>query len=136
MSVVKETTECFQSNLLTVNYNKTNFIQFLTKKNKEIKIQITASNSIIANVNSTKFLGLMIDSTISWSDQIVALTSKLNIACYAIMAVKTCMSLDVLRMIYFSYVHSVISYGIIFWGYSHLSATFFKIQKTDIKNHY
>jgi hypothetical protein len=77
----------------------------------------------------------MIDSTTSWSDQIVALTSKLNKACYAIRAVKICMPLDVLRTIYFSYVHSVISYGIIFWGNSHLSATIFKIQKKD-KNHH
>jgi hypothetical protein len=88
---MKEINEWFQNNLLTLNFNKTNFLQFLTKQNKEIKIQITASNSIITTINSTKFLGLMIDSTISWSDQIVALTSKLNKACYAITAVKTCM---------------------------------------------
>jgi hypothetical protein len=68
----------------------------------------------------------MIDSTISWSDQIVALISKLNKACYAIRVVKTCTSLDVLRTIYFSY-------GIIFWGNSHSSATIFKIQKRIIR---
>jgi hypothetical protein len=79
-----EITDWFQSNLLTLNCNKPIFIQFLTKKNKEIKIQIIACNSIISNINSTKFLGFIIDSTFSWSDQIVALTSKLNKACYAI----------------------------------------------------
>jgi hypothetical protein len=61
------------------------------------------------------------------------LTSKLNKACYAIRAVKSCMSLDVLRTIYFSYVHSVISYGIIFWGNSHFSTNIFKIQKKIIR---
>jgi hypothetical protein len=126
-------TDWFQSNLLTLNCNKTIFLQFLTKKNKEIKIQIIASNSIITNINSTKFLGLIIDNTLSWSDQIVALTSKLNKACYAIRAVKSCKSLDVLRTIYFSCVHSVISYGIIFWGNSHLSTKIFKIQKRIIR---
>ena len=60
----------------------------------------------------------MVDSTLSWSDQTVSLTSKLNKACYAIRMVKSCMSLDVLRMIYFSYVHSITAYGIIFWGNS------------------
>ena len=120
-------------NLLTLNYNKTTFLQFLTKKKKEIKIQIIVPNSIITNINSTKFLGLIIDSTLSWSDQIAALTSKLNKACYAIRAVKSCISPDVLRTIYFSYVHSVISYGIIFWGNSHLSTNIFKIQKRIIR---
>ena len=43
------------------------------------------------------------------------------------------MSVDMLRMIYFSYVHSVMSYGIIFWGYSHHSNSIFKIQKRIIR---
>jgi hypothetical protein len=83
----------------TLNYNKTHFLQFLTKKQKEIKIQIIASNSVITNINRTKFLGLIIDTTLSWNDQIVELTSKLNEACYAIREIKPFMSLDVLRTI-------------------------------------
>jgi hypothetical protein len=43
------------------------------------------------------------------------------------------MSLDVLRTIYFSYVHSIMSYGIIFWGNSHYSDSIFKIQKRIIR---
>jgi len=128
-SVMTEIMDWFQSNLLTLNFNKTTFLQFLTKKNKEIKIKIFASNSITTNVNSTTFLGLIIDSTLSWSDQLIALTSKLNKACYAIWAVKSCVSLDVLRTIYFSYVHSVISYGIIFGVILILVLTFLKFKK-------
>jgi len=75
----------------------------------------------------------MIESTLSWSDQIVSLALKLNKACYAIRMVKSCMSLDVLRMIYFSYVHSVIAYCIIFWGNSHSCTTIFKIHKRIIR---
>jgi len=37
------------------------------------------------------------------------------------------------RMIYFSYVHSVISYGIVFWGNSHPSNSNLKIQKRIIR---
>ena len=44
------------------------------------------------------------------------LTSKLNKARCVIRLVKLFMSLGVLRMIYFSYVHSVVSYGIIWEG--------------------
>jgi hypothetical protein len=123
----------FQINLRTLNLNKTIFLQFLTKKNKKIKIQIVGSNSVNTNINSTKFLGLNINSTLLWRDQIAALTSKLNKACYAIRAVKSFMSLDVLRTIYFAYVHSVISYGVIFWGNSLLNANIFKIQKRIIR---
>ena len=78
-----------------------------------MKMQIIASNTIITNINSTRFLGLIIDSTLSWKDHIVELTSKLNKVYYAIRMTKPLMSLDVLKVIYF-YVHSVMSYGIIF----------------------
>jgi hypothetical protein len=132
-SVMTETISWFQSNLLTLNCNKTHFLQFLTKKYNEIKVQIFASNTVITNINSTRFLGLIIHSTLSWKDHIVELTSKLNKACYAIRVIKPFMSLDALKMIYFSYVHSIMSYGIIFWGNSHHSDNIFKIQERMIR---
>jgi len=36
---------------------------------------------------------------------------------------------DAMKMIYYSYVHSVMSYSFIFWGNSHLSGSIFKVQK-------
>ena len=39
------------------------------------------------------------------------------------------MSQDVLRSSYFSFVHSILSYGIIFWGNLFHSEEIFKIRK-------
>jgi hypothetical protein len=129
-SVMTETINWFHSNFLTLNLNKTHFMQFLTKKQNEKKIQIIAPNSIKTNINSTKFLGFFIDNTVSWKDHIAALTSKLNKVCYTIREMKPSMSVDIMRMIYFSYVHSVKSYGIIiFWDNSHHSNSIFKFKK-------
>jgi len=61
------------------------------------------------------------------------LTSRMNKACYAIRSVKLFMFPDVLRSTYFSYAHSIISYGIIFWGNSSYSDDIFKIQKRIIR---
>jgi hypothetical protein len=91
-------------------------MQFLTKKQIERKIQIIAPNSIKTNINSTNFLGLIIDNTLLWKDHIAALTPKWNKACYAVRVKKPFMYVDILRIICFSHVHSVMSYGIIFWG--------------------
>jgi hypothetical protein len=85
--------------------------------------------SSITNINCTKFLGLNIDCTLSWKDHITELSSRQNYACYAIRARKPFMSLDSMKSIYYSYVHSILSYGIIFWGNSHLSDSIFNIQK-------
>jgi len=43
------------------------------------------------------------------------------------------MSLETLRMVYFAYIHSIISYGIIFWGNQPYSDKIFKIQKRVIR---
>ena len=131
--VMNETIKWFQSNLLTLNYEKTHFLQLLTKNQNIMKIQIVASNTVITNVNSTKFLGITIGSSISWKEHVSDLTSKLNKACYAIRAIKPLLSLNVLRIIYFSYFHSIMSCSIIFWDNCHLSNNIFKIQKRIIR---
>ena len=131
--VTSETLKWCQANLLTLNLTKTHFLQFQTKNKIVPKTQLAASNTIITNVNSTKFLGIIIDCSISWKEQISELTSKLNKACYAIRAIKPLLSLHVLRTVYFAYFHSIMTYGIVFWGNSHLSSTIFKIQKRALR---
>jgi hypothetical protein len=77
-------------------------------------------------------LGLIIDDNLSWKTHIGYLLSKLNSACFAIRTVKSVKSQDALRMIYFSYVHSIITYGIILWGNSPYSKKIFRIKKIRI----
>jgi hypothetical protein len=60
-------------------------------------------------------------------------TSKLSSACYAVWALTPLLSKNALKMLYFSYVHSVISYGIIFWGVSVNSIKIFRLQKKILR---
>ena len=85
------------------------------------------------NIHNTKFLELMMDSSVSWENYTDELISKLNKACYEIRSVTPLMSPEVLRMIYFSYVHAIISHGMIFWRNSSHSKIIFKIQKRIIR---
>ena len=78
---------------------------------------------------NTKFPGLNIDSSLSWKDHIQQMMFKLGTACYAVRCVKHFMSQDTLRTIYFSYFHSILSYGVIFGGNSAYSSNIFKIKK-------
>jgi len=95
-----EISSWFWSNLLTLNYDKTHFLQFLTKKKQnEIQQQVAISDSIITNTSSTKLLGLISDSTLSWKDNITELTPKLNKACYVIRTLTLLRSPEILRMV-------------------------------------
>ena len=50
----------------------------------------------IATTKSLKFLGLTIDTTLTWKHHTSELIPRLNKACYAIRSIKPFMSLDVL----------------------------------------
>ena len=108
-------------------------MRFLTKTDHGINMQVLLNNRNIATTQSLKFLGLTIDTSMTWKYHIGELTSRLNKGCYTIRLIKPFMSLNVLRSTYFMYVHSIISYGIIFGRNSFHSGDIFKIQKRIIR---
>ena len=67
-----------------LNYDKTYFLQFLTKTDHEINMQVSFGNREIVTAQSLKFWGLTIDTILTWKHHIGELTSRLNRACYAI----------------------------------------------------
>lgn len=65
----------------------------------------------------------------SWRTHADHLLSKLSSACYAVRVLKPFMSPNNFRLIHLSYIHSMITYGIMFWGISPHSKSVFKSQK-------
>jgi hypothetical protein len=88
-------------------------------------MQVAVMDSIIPNTTSIKLLGLLLDNKLTWKAHSRELAIKLNKACYAIRAIKSLVSLKVLISIYFSYFHSLLTYGVIFWGNSPISEDIF-----------
>jgi hypothetical protein len=123
----------FQLNLLSLNFEKTKFLQFLTKNSHEINIKVSYENNKIDNTHNIKFLGLLVDTALSWKNHIDQLVSKLNKSCYLIRSIKPFVSLEIIKMVYFSYVHSLLTYGMIFRGNSTHSKSILKIQKPVIR---
>ena len=103
------------------------------KNHIDTTLHINYLNKTIANVPYTKFLGLVVGNTLTWDNHIDQLISKLNPACYVIRAVNAMLSRKALRMLYFSYVHSIISYDIIFWGNTPNCIKIFRIQKKVLR---
>jgi len=123
----------FHTNLPSLNLNKTHCMQFVSKSNYAVNMNINYKNNLIKNVCHTNFLGLTLDSTLSWKSHIDQHISKLNSACYVIRSLKSLTPLETLRMFYYASVHSIISYGIISWGNCNYSNTIFKLQKRAIR---
>lgn len=111
--VFVNSSDWFRNNLLSLNFDKTYYVQFGTKNGNEININISYCNKPITSTHSTKFFEWIVDNILSWKNHADQLMSKLGNACYAIRAVRSFMSHKALRIIYFSYVHSIMTYGII-----------------------
>jgi len=90
-------------------------------------------NNKIVNVYNTKFLGLTLDNTLSWRTHISTIIPKLSSACFALRVVKPFLSQDSLKMVYYSYFHSIMTYGLTFWGNSHYRNIIFRPQKRIIR---
>jgi len=73
------------ANQLSLNFNKTNYVQFTTKRNMSFNLQIGFNNNFITNSFYTKFLGVTMN-------HIDLLVKKLSKACYIIRNAKTYMS--------------------------------------------
>jgi len=104
------------------------FLQFLIKNIKLTDLSISCETKPITKVQKVKFLGLTIDNYLSWNFHIEEIKPKLNKACFAIRSLRPYLLYEVVRMIYISYFHSSVSYGIIFWGNSSQNNSIFKIK--------
>jgi hypothetical protein len=122
----------FKDNLISLNLNNTYFVQFSNKSIGNSNIQIMIEDKQISTVNETKFLGLIIDNTLSWKGHIEYIKSTLSSACYVMRTVKPFVSQNALEIIYYSYFHSIMNYGLLLWGSSTESIKIFKFQKKVI----
>jgi len=120
-------------NLLTLNFNKTQYLEFRAKNYYNVNTQIKYDQECITNTTKIKFLGLTIDDTLSWKQHIEQVINKMCSACYALRNIKHIAPVDTRRVIYFAHIHSIINYGIIFWGSSYYANKVFILQKIIIR---
>ena len=104
-STVSQASLWFKANGFLLNESKTQQLHF-TLKNKFMTEQL----------NSVKFLGVHIDQKLSWESHIKYISGKLSRVIYLLRSLKNHIPDSYVRCSYFSYFHSIISYGVILWG--------------------
>jgi hypothetical protein len=115
--------------MLSLNFDKTYFVQFTAKYKFINKLNIEYDEKLLSESNEVKFLGMTLDNTICWKKHINSIMGKLNKACYIIRTSKQYLGIDALKMVYYAFFHSIISYGLICWGNRTHSSCVFKLQK-------
>jgi hypothetical protein len=124
----------FDDNLLLLNYKKkTQYVHFTLKGTVLHEAPTGYINNCISNSTSTKFLRVIIENTLSWKARIDHLLPKLCMAFYSVRTIKPSMCQYNLKSIYYSYIHSLMTYGIIFWGNSTHSIHVLRPEKRVIR---
>jgi hypothetical protein len=89
--------------------------------------------TFITTSEDIKFLGLIIENSLTWEGHIEEVIKKLSRACYMIRNIKPFVFINILKMIYYSYFYSVMMYSLIYWGNSSSVDRVCRRQKSTVR---
>jgi hypothetical protein len=115
----------FNENKLKLNENKTFHLVFSLNR--------ILHDDNLYNIQHVKFLGFMLDSQLNWKDHVRYVASKINTYNFMLYKIKRYVSVNTAKTVYFSYIQSLIQYGIVLWGNSTNSIRIFRTQKNAIR---
>ena len=123
----------FKVNLLSININKTHYLQFKTKNKPTTDINTVCNDSLITALPNIKFLAICINDLINWSCHTEYIIQKMSSSCCIMSSIKPYMSLNTSKTIYYSYFNTIICCGLPFWENSSHSVKIFRMQKKIIR---
>ena len=101
-----------KSNKLTVNIKKTQYMLFhrtrIKHKVHEDRVHISGSN--LVKVNNIKFLGVIIDSKLNWSDHITYIKNKISKSIGILTKIRRFLNKKSLRNLYYSFLYPYLTY--------------------------
>ena len=124
----------FKTNRLSLNVSKTNCIIF-GRSNQPDHHRVYIDNIVIKRVNCNKFIGVIIDSKLSWSDHVSCIRHKMSTNLSVMHRVKWLLNNSALYMIYCTLVLPYISYCCEIWGNTYKTRVepLYIIQKRAIR---
>jgi hypothetical protein len=122
------------SNGLALNLKKTNYMIF-SKRKVNLPTTLSILNVPIERKPEARFLGVIIDESLSWSYHIKSVVSKMSRYIGVMFKIKKFLPLKSRLQVYHSFVQSYLSYCSLVWGFCCRSniETLFRKQKIGIR---
>jgi hypothetical protein len=115
--VVAELETWFNRNDLIINAGKTGVMLFHKRQiHFLVKPLVTFNKMNVDYTAEIKFLGIQIMDTLKWHSHVQLLAGKLSKVAFMIKSLKEVLSPNLIRNIYFTKFHSLLHFGILFWG--------------------
>ena len=99
-----------KTNKLTINYKKTNYIIITKRKTNQSLFKIKIGQNEIIQKDSVKYLGIIIDNKMNWTQHINYLNYKLCKGLWVISKLKKYVNTHTLKIIYYSLIYSHLKY--------------------------
>ena len=117
---LKKVRKWLDGNRLSLNIDKTNFVVFHSPHKKiDDPVVIRFGRKKIRRENCVKFLGILLDSNLSWKYHVNELSKKLSRTIGIFYKIRHFVPLEILKILYYSLFFSFVSYGISVWGFTH-----------------
>ena len=104
--------EWFCINRLSLNISKTNFVVFHAKNKPKSPVTILINNKAIDEVEEVKYLGIIINSKMTFKNHINELKKKISRSIGILYKLRPKYSL----VFYYGIIYPFLLYGIIIWG--------------------
>ncbi len=95
--------------------------------------RITYNSIHLVNSSPVKFLGIHLDSSLSWYAHIDMVCKKMSKGLYSLRRLREAVDTNALLSVYYAQIFSVFSYGIAVWGNSSKSVDVFILQKRAVR---
>ena len=128
--------EWMNANKLSLNVTKTQYMVITGfKKMPNICNDILIDGTKIAMVHSVKFLGVIIDSRLTWSDHITYIKSKMSKSIGLLCKARKKLGKETLLTLYHSFISPYLLYGIEIWGNTHdkYLNSLYRLQKKSLR---
>ena len=113
---LRKVVEWLHLNKLSLNVKKTHYMIFTMKKKFNLTEKIYINNTVVERVNVTKFLGVNIDSKLSWMFHIQFIKIKIAKGIGILCKAQKYLGVTSLVTLYHSFIYPYISYCTEIWG--------------------
>ena len=103
-------------NRLSLNISKTNFIVFHAKNKPKQPVTILINNKAIDETDHVKYLGILIDSKLTFKKHVEELRKKISRSIGVLYKLRPFVTTKILSNVYYAIVYPFLLYGITIWG--------------------
>ena len=114
---LQKVSEWLIGNKLSLNVSKSNMVMFRAHTKKiRCKLSIKINNETINKKCHTKYLWMILDNNLTWTQHINYVNLKLSKSIGILCKLRHLVTKQMLRPLYFTFVQPYIDYGLIDWG--------------------